>query len=136
VIGDEREYIVALVTLKAKGATGESAGTDELEGPALDMSPGILTISAAVNDDGIIQIIQKAIEDTNNNGSCCPSNASKIQKFSILPCDFSVEGGEFTTTLKTRRAAVTSKYAPTIERMYNSNTNDCYIPYLSTNFGD
>jgi len=131
-IGDKRKYNVALVTLKAKGATGESAGTDELDGPALDMSAGIKTISAAVNDDEIIQIITKAIVDTNKNGSCCPSNASKIQKFSILPCDFSVEGGEFTPTLKTKRAVVTSKYAPTIERMYNSCTSDCYIPHLSS----
>merc|ERR1712194_803248 len=31
-IGDKRKYNVALITLKAKGANGESPGTDDLEG--------------------------------------------------------------------------------------------------------
>merc|ERR1719325_135449 len=50
-IGNKRKYNVALVTLKAKGATGEQPGTNELDGAALTVSEGIETISAASNDE-------------------------------------------------------------------------------------
>merc|ERR1719325_515124 len=49
-IGNQRKYNVALVTLKAKGATGEQPGTDDLDGAALSVSPGITTISKATED--------------------------------------------------------------------------------------
>lgn len=130
-IGDQRKYNVALVTLKAKGATGEQAGTDELDGEALTISQGVVTISAASKDKTWIQAITKAITDTNNNGTFCPSNACKIQKFTILPRDFSVEGGEFTPTLKTKRSFVDNKYKAAIESMYNTSTRDPYVPFVS-----
>jgi len=130
-IGDKRKYNVALVTLKAKGATGEMAGTDDLDGAALDISQGVKSISAAVKDEAWIRAIKQAIINTNKNGSYCPSNASKIQKFSILPHDFSIEGGEVTPTLKTKRAIVNSKYATIIEKMYSESSNDVYVPFMA-----
>jgi len=128
-IGNLRKYNVALVTLKAKGATGEKAGTDELDGAALPVSKGIKTISAASKDAKWIETITQAISDTNNNGCCCPSNASKIQKFTILPHDLSIEGGELTPTLKTKRAVVDKKYTPVIDKMYATKSRDSYVPF-------
>jgi len=130
-IGNKRKYNVALVTLKAKGATGEQAGTNELDGAALTVSEGIETISAASNDEKWIKTITRAILDTNKNGSCCPSNACKIQKFTILPHDLSVEGGELTPTLKTKRGVVDSKYKPAIDAMYATFSTDRYVPFIS-----
>lgn len=46
--GDQRKFNVCVITLKAKGATGEFPGGDELEGEALNISPGVTTISAAM----------------------------------------------------------------------------------------
>jgi len=130
-IGNKRKYNVALVTLKAKGATGEQAGTDELDGAALALSEGIKTISGASSDKKWIESITQAIINTNKNGSCCPNNASKIQKFTILPHDLSIEGGELTPTLKTKRAVVDSKYASAIDSMYATTSRDPYVPFVS-----
>jgi len=129
-IGNKRKYNVALVTLKAKGATGEQAGTDDLDGAALNISEGIETVSAASKDKKWIEAITQAITETNNNGSYCPSTASKIQKFTILPHDFSVEGGELTPTLKTKRAVVDSKYSPVIDMMYATTSRNPYVPFI------
>merc|ERR1719263_45008 len=49
-IGDKRKYNVALITLKAKGANGETPGTDELDMAAARLNPAVKTISAALDD--------------------------------------------------------------------------------------
>jgi len=130
-IGNLRKYNVAIVTLKAKGATGEVPGTDELDGAALNISKSIKTISEAAKDKKWIKAITDAIIDTNQNGSCCPSNACKVQKFTILPRDFSIEGGELTPTLKTKRAVLESKYSAVIDKMYSTVSKAQYVPFVT-----
>jgi len=124
-VGDKRKFNVALITLKAEGATGEQPGTDTLDGGAKNISLAT-TISAACRDAAWQASITKAITDTNNDGSCCPMNASKIQKYTILPRDFSVETEELTPTLKTKRSVVEAKYKETIDAMYESK--EVYVP--------
>ena len=58
--------------------------------------------------------------------AACPSNASKIQKFTILNRDFSSSTNELTPTLKTKRSVVEQMNAATIEKMYASK--DIYVP--------
>jgi len=126
-LGDRKKYNVCFVTLKAKGATGEKPGSDELETICHSISPGVTTISGAMKDKKWIETIKKAIIDTNNNGEVCPSNASKIQKFSILPRDFSVETSELTPTLKLKRSVVQKMHSELVDRMYL--TEGTYIPF-------
>ena len=47
------------------------------------------------------------------------SNAQRVQKWIILPTDFSVPGGELGPTLKLKRHYVLKKYENTIRNMYN-----------------
>jgi len=47
-VGDKRKYNTCLVTLKAVGATGEQAGTDQLDGPALEI-PGTLILERSLS---------------------------------------------------------------------------------------
>merc|ERR1711933_542440 len=66
-IGDERKYNVALITLKAVGANGEVPGTDELDAAAKRVNPAVTKISQAMKDPQYIETINKAIQDTNKN---------------------------------------------------------------------
>jgi long-chain acyl-CoA synthetase len=43
---------------------------------------------------------------------------AKIKKFSVLPADFTQEGGELTPTLKVKRKVVSDKYMAAIEDLY------------------
>lgn len=126
-VGDQRPYNVALATLQAVGANDEKPGTNDLDGPALDMSPECTTISAAMNDQNVVQQITNAIVATNNNGAVVHSNAEKVQKFTLLPRDFSIETGELTPTFKTKRSVICKKYEKMIEKMYCSK--DVYVKY-------
>ena len=125
-VGDKRKFNVALITLKAKGATGELPGGDDLNGDALALAPDVTTISGAQKDATAIAAIQDALTRTNADGKCCTSNASKIQKFTILNRDFSSSTNELTPTLKTKRSVVEQMNAATIEKMYASK--DIYVP--------
>jgi len=118
-VGDKRKFNTVLLTLKAIGATGELPGSDDLEDIA-KIVPGVNKISEAVESPEYIKAITDAIIKTCKDGSVCPSNASKIQKFSILKQDFSVETGEITPSLKLKRSVVAEKHASLIDKLYSS----------------
>jgi len=126
-VGDKRKYCVALITLKAVGANGEVPGTDDLDAGAKRVNPDVTTISAAMKDKAWIEAVTQAINAANANGKVCPNAAFKIQKFTILPTNFSEEAGELTPTKKLKRKHVETLYAAMIEKMYT--TDGVYIPY-------
>jgi len=126
-VGDKRKYNVAIITLKAVGANGEVPGTDALEAGAKRLNPEVSTISAALDDKMWIDTVTAAITSANNNGKICSNNSFKIQKFTILPNNFSEEMGELTPTKKLKRKEVERIYAVMIEKMYASK--DTYVRY-------
>lgn len=127
-VGDKRKYNVALVTLKAVGANGEVPGTDDLDAGAARINPDVKTISAACKDEAWIKAITDAIKSANDNGKVCANNAAKIQKFTILPTNFSEQNGELTPTKKLKRKQVETIYKEVIEKLYTSK--DVYVPFL------
>ena len=106
--------------MKTEGATGEKPGTDQLAGDALAINPAVKTLTAAMQDDTVRKHVQDAIVATNNNPKVCISNACKIQKFEILPTDFSVEGDELTATLKLKRPVAEQKWKEYVDKMYKN----------------
>lgn len=68
------------------------------------------------NNQQLILAIQAGIDVANKKA---PSQAQKIQKWAVLPKDFSVPGGELGPTLKLKRQTVYDKYKDTIASLYN-----------------
>jgi len=133
-VGDKRKFNVVLITLKAVGATGERAGGNDLEQASMvHCSAGVTTISQAMDDEALIKSIEAAVVATNKNGDVCPSQASHMQKFTILPIDISVETGDITPSLKLKRSELEAKYKKLLDRMYapeNEKVN--YVRYQAS----
>merc|ERR1719356_259847 len=131
--GDKKPYNVALVTIRCDGYTGEMLGTNNLDKvvfKGID-NKDCETLEDLIEkgeDHPVIARIIDAIKQTNKNKICCPSNPCKIQKFTIIPQDFSVEHGELTPTLKLKRSVVAKKYADLIQKVYDAPREALYIP--------
>jgi long-chain acyl-CoA synthetase len=102
--GDRRPYPVALITLNP----------DELAKFAREQ--GVLTTDAAalVRHPKIVERVSRTVEEKNTN----LQSYAKIKKFTILPVDFTPEGGELTPTLKVKRKVVSDKYKKELEGLY------------------
>jgi long-chain acyl-CoA synthetase len=104
VYGDRRPYPVALITLNP----------DELRKFAQDQ--GILTTDAAVlaKHPKVVARVGRTVEEKNSQ----LQSYARIKKFTVLPLDFTPEGGELTPTLKVKRKVVTEKYREALEDLY------------------
>lgn len=105
VIGDQRPFISALVTLDAEAL--------ERELPRLGLDPG-LTPEQAAEKDAVKDEIQNVIDRTNEN----VSRAESIRAFRIIAQDFTEESGHMTPSLKIRRPQVLKDYSDVVESIY------------------
>jgi long-chain acyl-CoA synthetase len=104
VIGDRRNYLVALLTLDAEKGRALAREKGWPEEPA-----------ALAQDPRLRQHLEEAIaRDVNSK----VAKFETIKRFAVLPEDFSVDKGELTPTLKVRRGVVEKKYASVIESLY------------------
>lgn len=119
-VGDKKKFNTMLITLKCEGANGERPGTDDLAGAALALGQkaGVTKVSEACNNDAVRAAVQAAIDATNKDPNICQNNAWKVQKFVILPRDFSLETNEFTPTMKCKRSVVCEIWKAEIDKMY------------------
>ncbi len=104
VIGDNRKFLAALLTVCPE------------QGPALAARNSWPADPAALAAHEAFRAhLQAGIDDSVNKALARYEN---IRKFTILPQDFTVEGGELTPTQKVKRPIVNQKYVAEIEAFY------------------
>ena len=104
VVGEGRNYLVALLALdpeRVAAFAGKRGFPKEL-GPLATNAAFRTYLSAAIDHEVNAKV----------------ARFESIKHFEVLPHDFTIEGGELTSTLKVRRQIVAQKYAEAIERLY------------------
>lgn len=107
VVGDQRPFVSALVTLDADilpswlAQHGMSSDTPMEE---LATHPVVV--------DHVQSVIDRANESV--------SQAESIRAFRIVPVDFSIEAGQMTPSLKIKRAVVLEDYAALVDEIYGA----------------
>jgi len=91
--------------------------TDEAQDWCRSIGSKSETIEDVLNtpDKLVMEGIQRGIDRYNARAT---SNAQRIQKWTILPADFSIPGGEIGPTMKVKRHAVLKKYEENVEKLY------------------
>jgi long-chain acyl-CoA synthetase len=104
VYGDRRPYPVALITVNP----------DELLKFGRDQ--GILAADPAilVKHPAVVERLGRTVEEKNTQ----LQSYARVKKFTILPGDFTQEGGELTPTLKVKRKVVAEKYRAALDELY------------------
>ncbi len=103
VFGDNRPYLVALLTLDPDELTAlaERAGV-----PA--------EISATTTDPKVHAVLQETVDEVNAK----VARIEQIKRFAILDHDLSQTAGELTPTLKVKRTIVNERYRREFEALY------------------
>ncbi|XP_065672527.1 long-chain-fatty-acid--CoA ligase ACSBG2 isoform X2 [Hydra vulgaris] len=123
VIGDQKKYLTCLLTLRVEIDMETGLSTDKLLPMAVKYCSE-LGVNATKSQEiapnvpePLRQAIQSGIDCANKKAI---SNASKVQKWTLLPFDFTTVGGELGPTQKLRRPHVMKMYQETIDEMYKS----------------
>ncbi|CCB76164.1 putative long chain fatty acid:CoA ligase [Streptantibioticus cattleyicolor NRRL 8057 = DSM 46488] len=104
VVGDNRPYVAALLTLEPDGLAHWRRMRGKTEVP----------LARLVTDPELLAELQHAVDDANS----LVSRAESIRRFAVLPVDFTEERGHLTPSLKLRRAAIAEDFAREIEALY------------------
>ena len=111
-----------------KTETGLSSYVVDLKyADAVDVQAALKDLSAEIQVDRVgnrlivvtsprvIAEIQSAVDDANK----AVSKAEAIRKFTILPVDWTEEGGQLTPSLKLKRAVVMKEFGGEVEALYS-----------------
>ena len=105
-IGDDRPYVVALLTLDPDASAAYAAAHN-----LTDASP-----KALADDPDVRAAIETGIAEANTR----LARVEQIKKFAILPDVWEPGGDEVTPTMKLKRKPIAAKYAAEIEKLYTS----------------
>lgn len=104
VVGDQRPFIAALVTLDA----------EMLPGWLSNHGLPSLTVSEAATHPEVLQALNRAVERANES----VSRAESIRKITVLDTDFTEANGFLTPSLKVKRQIVMKEFADVIDEIY------------------
>jgi long-subunit acyl-CoA synthetase (AMP-forming) len=104
VLGDRKPFLVALLTLDPERLihVAEAVGS-----PARDAA-------AASTCGKFLSYVESQIDTVNHS----VARNEAVKKFSVVPGEFTIDGGELTPTMKLRRRFVAEKYTHLVDRMY------------------
>ncbi len=105
VVGDGQPFIGALVTLDRETLPVWA----EQHGKSSDLD-------ALVHDPDLVSAVQDAVDEANK----AVSKAESIRKFTILPGEWTEEGGQLTPSLKLKRNVVVRESRAEVEALYLS----------------
>uniref|UniRef100_A0A8D0EKS3 Long-chain-fatty-acid--CoA ligase ACSBG1 n=1 Tax=Strix occidentalis caurina TaxID=311401 RepID=A0A8D0EKS3_STROC len=123
VIGDKKKFLAMLLTLKVNHVLDPDTSdpTDILTEQARDFCQKTgskatkVSEIVATRDQAIYQAIQEGINKVNMNAT---NRVHCIQKWIVLPRDFSISGGELGPTMKLKRLTVLEKYRNEVDSFY------------------
>jgi len=103
-IGDKRKYVTALIVPSFAA----------LEEWAKENNIAFRSREDLVKNPDVIKFYEKRIADQSKE----LANYEKIKRFTLMPKEFTQDGGELTPTLKIKRKVVGEKYKDLIDSMY------------------
>jgi long-chain acyl-CoA synthetase len=104
VVGDDRPFVAALITLDAEA----------LPDWAAEHGKSATTAEELAGDPDLRAEIQSAVDD----GNAAVSKAESVRQFRILTSDFTEDSGELTPTMKLKRNIIADQRADDIEQVY------------------
>jgi len=104
VVGDNQPFIASLITIDQ----------DMLKGWVSSNGKAGATLETLRNDPDLIAVIQTAVDEANK----AVSKAESIRKFSILPVDFTIAGGQLTAKLSLKRHVIAEQFAAEISDLF------------------
>ena len=104
VVGDNQPFIASLITIDQEMLKGWIAANKKTGA----------TLETLRNDPDLIAVIQTAVDEANK----AVSKAESIRKFTILPTDFTIAGGQLTAKLSLKRHVIGEQYASEISALF------------------
>ena len=104
VVGDNKPFIAALITLDP----------DSIKPWAVANKKEGASIAELAKDPTLLAVIQTAVDETNK----AVSRAESIRKFTVLPVDFTIAGGQLTAKLSVKRHVVAQEFAREIDALF------------------
>jgi long-chain acyl-CoA synthetase len=104
VVGDGRPYVAALLTLDPD-AVEQWAGRHHKKG----------SLAALSRDPDLLAEVQATVDEANST----VSKAESIRRFTVLPVEWTEEGGELTPSLKLRRHLLMREFRAEVEALYD-----------------
>ncbi|MFI1421048.1 AMP-dependent synthetase/ligase [Streptomyces sp. NPDC020731] len=104
VVGDNRPYVSALITLDPDGITHWRRMNGKHPVPP----------KLVADDEELYAVLRRAIDEANK----MLSRPESIRRFTVLPVDFTEEAGHLTPSMKLRREEILRDFAGEVEGLY------------------
>ena len=109
VVGDQQPFIACLVTIDAEAIQPWAKAHNKSH-----------LIPHLVDDPDLLAEVQAAVDEANK----AVSKAEAIRKFTVLPIDWTEEGGQLTPSLKLKRSVVMKEFAAEVAALYSGAKGD------------